>query len=257
MELLDRVAVVTGGGSGIGKATALLLAKAGAKVALVDRTLAHGQATVRDITEIAGTGIALEANVADADQMARAFKQIEAEYQRIDILFINAGINGVWAPIEDIELQEWDETIEVNLRGTFLAAKYAIPYLKKQGGVIIVNSSINGTRRFNKPGATAYACSKAAQVAFTKMLAAELATHQIRVNVICPGRVETEIESSATHRNLDRISESASIHEKIPLTGDRPGSAEQIAQLVLFLASDAASFISGTEVWIDGGSTLA
>jgi NAD(P)-dependent dehydrogenase (short-subunit alcohol dehydrogenase family) len=257
MKFLDKVAVITGGGSGIGRAAAILFAKQGAKVALIDRTLENGQKTVDDITKTGGSGLLRIADVANSQQMSDAFATIADQYQRIDILFANAGVNGVWAPIEDIETHEWDQTINVNLRGTFLTAKYGVPHLKRQGGSMIINSSINGSRSFSKPGATAYACTKAAQVCFAKMLALELANYRVRVNVICPGRIETGIEDSSTHRNLDKIWQSQErIQEPIPLTDNQPGSPAEIAELVLFLASDAARFITGTEIWIDGGSSL-
>jgi NAD(P)-dependent dehydrogenase (short-subunit alcohol dehydrogenase family) len=257
MKFQDKVAVVTGGGSGIGRAAAMLFAKEGAKIALIDRTHERSQKTIDDIAKAGGFGLVTIADVANSLQMSHAFETIMDQYQRIDILFANAGVNGVWAPIEDIETDEWDQTINVNLKGTFLTAKYGVPHLKKQGGSMIINSSINGSRSFSKPGATAYACTKAAQVCFAKMLALELGDYQVRVNVICPGRVETEIEDSTTHRNLDKIWRSQErIQELIPLTNNQPGSPADIAELVLFLASDAARFITGTEVWIDGGSSL-
>ncbi len=257
MKLLDKVAVITGGGSGIGRAAAILMAKEGAKVAIIDRILDTGQETVRQIVKEGGCGLSVVADVGDARQMQQGFQTIVDKYERIDILFVNAGINGVWSPIEDLEPDEWDRTINTNLRGTFLTVKYAVPYLKKQGGSIVITSSINGTRSFRKVGATAYACSKAAQVTFAKMLALELAANKIRVNVICPGGVLTGIEESTTKRHLDRIPGSADfIHDMIPLTDDTAGSSEEVAQLVLFLVSDASIFITGTEVWIDGGGSL-
>jgi NAD(P)-dependent dehydrogenase (short-subunit alcohol dehydrogenase family) len=257
MKLSQKVAVITGGGSGIGRAAAILMAKEGAKVAIINRTLETGQETVRQLVDEGGCGLAIAADVADSLQMQQAFQTIFDEYQRIDIVLANAGINGVWAPIEEIEPEEWDKTINTNLRGTFLTVKYAVPYLKKQGGSIVITSSINGTRSFKKVGATAYASSKAAQVALAKMLALELAPRQIRVNVICPGAVVTDIEESTVKRHLDDIPLAPdAIQDLIPLTDNTPGSSEEIAQLVLFLVSDASSFITGTEVWIDGGGSL-
>ncbi len=254
-ELANRVAVITGGSSGIGQATAILLATSGASVAIIDRDLEGSYKTISDIQNVRGVAIAVKADVGDAIQIAKAFEHIINKFQKIDILFVNAGINGVRAPIEEIEPDEWDVTFNTNLKGTFLTVKYAVPHLKKQGGSIIINSSVNGTRKFNSPGSTAYACSKAAQVAFTKMMAVELSLSRIRVNAICPGRVDTAIDSSSKERSLNKIS-SLAVPEKIPLTADRSGTAEQIAQLVLFLSSDASSFITGTEMWIDGGSSL-
>jgi NAD(P)-dependent dehydrogenase (short-subunit alcohol dehydrogenase family) len=175
----------------------------------------------------------------------------------LDIVFANAGINGVWASLEELAPEEWNKTININLTGTFLTVKYAVPYLKRQGGSVIITSSVNGTRVFSNTGATAYSCTKAAQVAFTKMVALELAEHDIRVNVICPGAIDTNIDENTERRNLEEIQEPVEFPEgKIPLTDGKPGTSEQVAQLVLFLASDASSHITGTEMWIDGGESL-
>jgi NAD(P)-dependent dehydrogenase (short-subunit alcohol dehydrogenase family) len=153
--------------------------------------------------------------------------------------------------------EEWDKTLEVNLKGTFLTGKYAVPYLKQHGGSVIITSSVNGTRMFSNTGATAYACSKAAQVAFAKMVALELAKHRIRVNVICPGAIETSIDESTEQRNVEREKEPVEYPEgQIPLTDGQSGSSEQVAELVYFLASDASGHISGTEIWIDGAQSL-
>ncbi len=187
----------------------------------------------------------------------RAVQQIVDEWGRIDFVFANAGINGVWAPLEELEPEEWDKTLNINLKGTFLTVKYAVPYLKKRGGSVIVTSSVNGTRMFSNTGATAYSSSKAAQVAFTKMVALELAKYKVRVNVICPGAIETNIQESTEVRDVEDEKEPAEYPEgTIPLTRGRPGKASQVAELVAFLASDQSSHISGTEIWIDGGGTL-
>jgi NAD(P)-dependent dehydrogenase (short-subunit alcohol dehydrogenase family) len=256
-RLEGKVAIVTGAASGIGKASALLLAQQGATIAAIDRTPEDSEATITEIEKSGGRGKSFIADISQVEPMQQAYDQIGKELGRIDIVFANAGINGVWAPIEDLEPEEWDKTINVNLRGTFLTVKYAVPYLKKQGGSVIVTSSVNGTRIFSNTGATAYSCTKAAQVAFTKMVALELAKHRIRVNVICPGAIETNIGENTKQRNLEAVQEPVEFPEgKIPLTDGKPGTAEQVAQLVLFLASDAASHISGTEVWIDGTESL-
>lgn len=257
MQLAGRVALITGAGSGIGKAAALLLAKEGAKIAALGRTEDELQDTVAKIQANGGEAIPVDADISQPDEMQQAVQKVINQWGRLDVVFANAGINGVWAPIEELAPEEWNKTIQVNLTGTFLTVKYAVPYLKKQGGSVIITSSVNGTRIFSNTGATAYSCTKAAQVAFTKMVALELAKHRIRVNVICPGAIATNINESTEQRDLEEIREPVEFPEgHIPLTDGKPGSAEQVAQLVLFLASDASNHISGTEVWIDGAESL-
>lgn len=257
MQLAGKVALVTGAGSGIGKAAAQLLALSGAKVAALGRTESELEQTVVHIQDNQGEAMPVVADISQPEQMQQATQQIIDQWGRLDIVFANAGINGVWAPIEELAPEEWDKTLNINLKGTFLTVKYAVPYLKKQGGSVIITSSVNGTRIFSNTGATAYSCSKAAQVAFAKMVALELAKHRIRVNVICPGAIETDISESTEQRDLEHIREPVEFPEgKIPLTDGKPGTSEQVAQLVLFLASDASSHISGTEIWIDGTESL-
>jgi NAD(P)-dependent dehydrogenase (short-subunit alcohol dehydrogenase family) len=140
----------------------------------------------------------------------------------------------------------------------FLTIKFAVPHLRAAGGgSVIVTSSINGTRVFSNTGATAYSASKAGQVAITKMLALELAKHRIRVNVVCPGGITTEIEESTEKRSLEKAQEPVEFPAgEIPLTDGRKGTSDDVADLMLFLASDASRHITGTEVWIDGGQSL-
>ncbi|MBD2307953.1 SDR family oxidoreductase [Chroococcidiopsis sp. FACHB-1243] len=258
MQLAGKVALVTGAGSGIGKAAAKLMAKEGAKVALLGRSEDELQKTLAEIESNGGTAISVIGDISKPEQMQQANQKAADEWGRLDIVFANAGVNGVWASLEELTPEEWNKTININLTGTFLTVKYAVPYLKKQpGSSIIITSSINGTRVFSNTGATAYSCTKAAQVAFTKMVALELAEHRVRVNVICPGAIETSIDENTERRNLEEIKEPVEFPEgKVPLTDGKPGTSEQVAQLVLFLASDASSHITGTEMWIDGGESL-
>src|SRR5437588_11568808 len=257
MGLIGKVALVTGAGSGIGKAAAVLMAQQGARVAAISRTAHEVEQTATEIERSGKEAIALVADIAQEDQMQRAVQQMLDRWGRIDIVFANAGINGMWAPIEELSLAEWSQTITINLTGTFLTIKYTVPHLKKQGGSIIVTSSVNGTRVFSNTGATAYSVTKAGLVVMAKMLAVELGPHNIRVNVVCPGQTETEIQDNTFQKDLDRIKFPVQYPKgRIPLDGGKPATAQDVAQVVLFLASDAARQITGTEVWIDGGSSL-
>ncbi|HEX6385907.1 MAG TPA: SDR family NAD(P)-dependent oxidoreductase [Anaerolineae bacterium] len=257
MRLDDKVALVTGAGSGIGAATARVLAKQNARVAALSRTAEELEQIVTAIEDEGGTAMSVVADISEANEMENAIRQVIDRWGRLDIVFANAGINGVWAPIEELEPEEFQKTINVNLVGTFLTIKYAVPHLKKQGGAIVITSSVNGTRIFSNTGATAYSCSKGAQVVMAKMLALELAKHRIRVNVICPGYIETQIGESTEKRDVEKEKEPVEFPEgNIPLTDGRPGSPEQVAQLVLFLVSDASNHVTGTEMWIDGGESL-
>jgi NAD(P)-dependent dehydrogenase (short-subunit alcohol dehydrogenase family) len=257
MALSGKVALVTGAGSGIGKATAVLLAQQGVRVAALSHTADEVKETVAEIERGGQEAMAAVADTTQEDQMQKAVQQMLDRWGQIDIVFANAGINGVWAPIEELSLADWSRTLTTNLTGTFLTIKYTVPHLKKQGGSIIITSSVNGTRVFSNTGATAYSTTKAGQVAMAKMLAVELGPHNIRVNVICPGQTETEIQENTQPKDLDRIKFPVQYPKgKIPLDGGKPATAEQVAELVSFLASDASSHITGTEVWIDGGSSL-
>jgi NAD(P)-dependent dehydrogenase (short-subunit alcohol dehydrogenase family) len=256
-ELMGRVALVTGAGSGIGRATALLLAQQGAAVGLLGRTESELQKVAQEIQKQHGRAHVLVADVADAAAVQRAIEQLVREFQRLDIVFANAGINGVWAPIEELSPDDWQKTLAINLSGTFYTIKYATPHLKRQGGSIIVCASVNGTRMFSNTGATAYACTKAGQAALVKMLAVELGPQRVRVNVICPGAIETEIDDNTSRQHLERVKRPVEFPEgSIPLTGRVSGKPEQVAEVVLFLASDRSSHVSGTELWVDGAQSL-
>ena len=258
MELQGKVALVTGAGSGIGAASALLLARVGARIGVLGRTEGELQTMVGRIRDSGGEAMPLLADVASSEEMSRAVDHLVEVYGRLDIVVANAGINGVWAPIDELAPEEWDRTVAINLRGTFLTLRYAVPQLKRAGGgSVVIVSSINGTRTFTTAGASAYSCSKAAQLALGQMAAVELGKHGIRVNVVCPGAIETEIGDNTQTRNTEAAEVPAEYPAgDIPLTGHRPGRAEDVAELVLFLSSGRSRHISGSPVWIDGAQSL-
>ncbi|ATC62956.1 3-oxoacyl-[acyl-carrier-protein] reductase [Nibricoccus aquaticus] len=255
--LVGKVAFVTGAGSGIGRATAKLLAFAGARVAPLTRNREDSDSICAEIRHGGGEVLPVIGDVSKPSEIDAAVAAIHSTWQKLDIVVANAGINGLWAPIDEISVEEWTKTMTVNLTGTFVTLKPSLPLLKVSGGSVIIVSSVNGTRIFSNPGTAAYAVSKAGQAAFAKKAAIELAQHRIRVNVICPGSISTRIDDSVTHKDLDHIKIDASYPKgTVPLTEGQPGTAGQVAQLIWFLASDASSHITGTEVFIDGGESL-
>ncbi|MDB5561584.1 MAG: 3-oxoacyl-(acyl-carrier protein) reductase [Hyphomicrobiales bacterium] len=257
MDLDGRIALVTGAGSGIGAAAALALAREGADVGLVSRSADELEEVAGQIRALGAKALPIPADVSSDKEMQDVFGHIADEFGRLDIVFANAGVNGVWAPIQDLKPGEWDETNAINLRGTFLTLHYAVPMLRVRGGSIIITSSINGTRTFTTPGASAYATTKAGQLALGQMAALELAQYKIRVNVICPGAIGTEIGDNTKQRNVDEAKVPAEFPEgDVPLTAGQPGTAEDVADLVVFLASDRSRHITGTPIWIDGGQSL-
>jgi NAD(P)-dependent dehydrogenase (short-subunit alcohol dehydrogenase family) len=256
-SLKGKRALVTGAGSGIGRATAITLAAAGAEVALLGRTPDELQEVLKEIGGGKTGHRIIAADISSEEEMIQAYQEIGKAWKHLDIVVANAGINGVWAPLEDLEVSEWDETLAVNLRGTFLTVKLAVPLLKKKGGSVIVVSSINGNRIFSNSGATAYSCSKAGQVAFAKMIALELAKDRIRVNVVCPGAIKTNIDDSTERRATDDLHLPVEFPQgDVPLTQGSPGSAEDVAKTIWYLSSDLSSHVSGTEIYIDGAQSL-
>ncbi|WP_138494665.1 SDR family oxidoreductase [Paenibacillus pinistramenti] len=256
-RLEGQIAVVTGGGSGIGKASALAFAEHGAKVYLLDFSAEHANETKNQIEQKGGTAAVIESDISKPETLEQAFRQIAEQEDRVDVVFANAGINGTMAPIETMEIDEWDRTINTDLRGTFATVKYAIPHMKKQGGSIIITSSINGNRVFSGFGFSAYSSSKAGQVAFMKMAALELAQYKIRVNAICPGAIKTHInERTYPSDDLKEIVIPVEYPEGSQPLENGPGSPEQVAQVVLFLASGESSHVTGTEIYVDGAESL-
>ena len=256
MSFENKVAFVTGA-TGIAEAAAVALAREGYRVAVMARTESDLKQAVEEIEAQDKEGHYVQGDVSKPEDVQSAIGEIISRWGRLDMVFANAGINGTWAPIEELEVADWKKTLSINLDGTFHTVKFAVPHLKKQGGSIVITSSINGTRIFSNTGASAYAASKAAQVAFAKMMALELAPDGVRVNVICPGAISTDIEERTEREDLEEVRYPREFPEgKVPLTHGEPGSPEQVAELVVFLASDNASHITGTPVWIDGGQSL-
>jgi NAD(P)-dependent dehydrogenase (short-subunit alcohol dehydrogenase family) len=254
-DLEGKVALVTGAGSGIGQATARQLGARGARVAALD---INNDRVAEMAKELGGDAIPLTADVSSEQAMRTAFAKLQSEAGRLDIVVVNAGINGQWAPIDELQPDEWDRTIAINLRGTYLTIHLAVPMLKAAGaGAIVMVSSINGTRTFTTPGATVYTATKGAQAAIAQQLALELGMHRIRVNTVCPGSTVTHISESTFRRNLEaaRVPVMFPIGD-VPITGGKPALPEDIADSICFLVSDQSRHINGAVLHIDGGQSL-
>ncbi|SDW12775.1 SDR family NAD(P)-dependent oxidoreductase [Paenibacillus sp. PDC88] len=259
LRFQGKTALVTGAGSGIGKAVAIKLAQEGANVALLDLIDKRTHEAEQEIQAMGmGKVRAYDVDISDAARVADAIEKTVSELGGIDIIFANAGINGVVAPIEDIDVEDWQNTITTNLGGTFFTVKYAVPHMKKDdGGSIIITSSINGNYTFSNIGMSAYSTSKAGQVAFAKMAALELAKFNIRVNVICPGAISTNIDQSTEKsEELNEVSIKMEFPDGRQPLAHGPGKPEEVADLVAFLASDESRHITGAQIVIDGAESL-
>ncbi|HEY0855247.1 MAG TPA: SDR family NAD(P)-dependent oxidoreductase, partial [Devosia sp.] len=257
-EWAGKVALVTGGGSGIGAAAARMIAAKGATVALLDVVEASVSKVHDEIVAAGGKAFMLLADVGDEAQMKAAYEAIAVKEGRIDMMVVSAGINGTWAPVDDMTPEEFDRTIRINLRGTYLSFHYGVPLLKKAGGgSIVVISSMNGQRVVSTAGASAYSATKAAQAAMARQLALELSGARIRVNSIFPGATETNIGQNTWRRNVEDIRIKVEFAGgDVPITGGKRAKAEDVAEGIVFLCSDAARHITGAELNIDGGQSL-
>ncbi|KGE10816.1 MAG: glucose 1-dehydrogenase [Paraburkholderia tropica] len=250
-RLLNKVALVTGATSGIGKATALLFAKEGAKVAVAARREKEGQQVVREIRESGGQAIFVKTDVAKAEDCAAAVSRTVSAFGKLDVAFNNAGITSFGKPTADTDEQAWDAVIDVNLKGTFLSMKYEIPEILKAGGGSIINMSSAYGLVGSTFGACSYHASKHGIIGLTKAAALEYAKEKLRVNAVCPAFVATDMIGAFLEKP-ELAAQLAALH---PL--GRMGSLEEMAETVVFLAGDASTFITGTTISIDGGMGAA
>lgn len=247
MRLRNKVAVITGAGSGIGKETALLFAREGAKVIVSDLNEVTGNATLSEIKGSGGEGIFVKADVVRENEVQELMRQTYACYQKLDVLVNSAGIAEPCSAA-DLAEEAWDRILGVNLKGVFLCCKHAIPYMKMTGGGSIVNlASIAGHVAI--PKSTAYSASKGGVVMLTKTIALDYAKDNIRANAVCPAFIRTPLTTEGPRKDsLDSI---------IPLHPlGRLGEPIEVAYAVLFLASDESSFVTGACLMVDGGYTI-
>lgn len=257
MRLSNKVALITGSGSGMGRASAILFAHEGAKVSAVDINDKTGQETVNLVKGKGGEAIFIRADVSKASDVENMIKKTVDTYGKLDILFNNAGIPMSFTPIEEVEEDLWDRIFAINVKSIFLACKYAVPIMKEQGGGIIINTaSIIGVRP--RPGLNAYLASKGAAIQLTKGLAIELAPHKIRVNCINPVATDTPMFPYFIDNSGAKDAKYETARERfiagIPL--GRLAKAEDIASAALFLASDESAFITGVGLDVDGGRAI-
>ncbi len=258
MSMLEgKVAFITGAASGIGAGAARRFAQEGAQVALADVQTEEGERLREELNASGRQALYIECDVSDADSVKRAIDATVERFGQLDIVFANAGINGVWTPIDELQPHEWERTLDINLKSTYLTVHFAVPHLKRAGGgSILITSSVNGTRTFSNPGASAYSTSKAGQVAFMKMIALELGRYNIRCNAICPGMIRTNIQQRTEQRNTEQIGIEVELPQGNPAVDEGIGDIFEVADTCLFLASDMGRHVSGVEIYVDGGASL-
>jgi NAD(P)-dependent dehydrogenase (short-subunit alcohol dehydrogenase family) len=246
-ELEGKVGLVTGGTSGIGRDTAVLFAKAGAKVVVAGRREREGNETIELIRAAGGDGLFVKTDVAKAPEVETLVKKVVEKFGRLDVAFNNAGIEGVWTSIVNESEEDWDRTFDINLKGVWLCLKYEIRQMLKQkgGGAIVNMASVAGM--IGLAGAAAYCASKHGVIGLTKAVALETARTGIRINTVCPAVVETPM--------ADRLYSAPQVNKFVlglhPI--GRFGKPMEIAEAVLWMCSDRASFMTGQSLVLDGG----
>ena len=252
MRLANKVALITGGGSGIGRETALLFSREGAVVVVADVNDAGAEETVAPIKAGGGKSVAVHADVSQATDCERMVAAAEQSYGRLDVLFNNAGV--MLSGDDDAvstSLDVWEQTLAINLRGVFLGCKYGIPALRRAGGGSIINTASFVALMGAATPQVAYTASKGGVLALSRELAVVHARERIRVNALCPGPLKTELLMNFL--NTDEKKQRRLVH----IPAGRFGEASEMAKAALFLASDDSSYMTGAELVVDGGITAA
>lgn len=245
-QFVDKVVLVTGGSTGIGRATALAFAAAGAKVVIAARRIAEGEEVVAQIKAAGGEASFIQTDVSKATAVQALISQIVERYGQLDCAFNNAGVVGAGVPTHEHSEEAWDQIIDINLKGVWLCMKYELAQMLKQSqGAIVNNSSVIG---FSGLGSAAYAASKHGIVALTRTAALEYVKQGIRVNAVCPGLILTPLVETRLAQNPRSAD-----HYLAAQPIGRFGRSEEIAQAVLWLCSNAASFVTGHAMAVDGG----
>ena len=246
MRLAGKVALITGGTSGIGRATALLFAREGARVAITGRDEVRGRVVLHDIKGAGSEGIFVRADVRSADDCRRAVDETLKAFKKIDVLFNNAG---VFFPhtVPDCTEDEWDQTIDVNLKGTYLMSRCVLPHMIAQRAGAIVNNS-SGWGLAGGDAAAAYCASKGGVVLLTKAMAIDHGRQGIRVNSVAPGWIYTDMSTSDLPPRGTPVENLGALK--------RAGEPEEVAAAIVFLASNACDFMTGTTLFVDGGQTI-
>jgi NAD(P)-dependent dehydrogenase (short-subunit alcohol dehydrogenase family) len=249
-----KVAIITGAATGIGRATALVFARAGARLVLADLRPEELARTADAVREAGGDPVSVTADLARPEDCAAVVGAAGRAVGRLDVLFNNAGVGTmvVGGTVETIELDRWDLALDVNVRGIYLVSRAAIPLMRRTGGGSIINTaSVSAFRGSASRPSHAYAASKGAVLALTHAMAASYGRDRIRVNAICPGTIRTRLTADI----IERVEREVAQGRQIPL--GRVGEPEDIARCALFLASDDAAWISGTHIVVDGGALAA